>query len=88
MNVRDNKDAAGNSNNLRDDTVSVIVNVTDVNEQPAISTPQTAISVEENQTSVLTYMPQPTWTMSNNETHDSSQHVDLVGGERRRRELL
>ncbi len=56
VNVRDNKDAAGNSNTLTDDTVSVLVNVTDVNEQPAISTTQTAISVAENQTSVLTYM--------------------------------
>ena len=83
MNVRDNKDAAGNSNNLRDDTVSVLVNVTDVNEHALnLDTTQTAISVAENQTSVLTYMPQWTRTTSNNQANDSSQHADLVGGDR------
>ena len=71
VNVRDNKDAAGNSNNLRDDTVSVIVNVTDVNETPVIGTPQTAISVAENQTSVLTYMATDP-DNSNNEANDAN----------------
>ncbi|MYH28389.1 MAG: cadherin repeat domain-containing protein, partial [Acidobacteria bacterium] len=70
VNVRDNKDAAGNSNTLRDDTVSVIVNVTDVNETPVIGTPQTAISVAENQTAVLTYMATDP-DNSNNEADDS-----------------
>ena len=70
VNVRDNKDAAGNSNTLRDDTVSVIVNVTDVNEQPMIETTQTAISVEENQTSVLTYAAMDP-DNSNNQSNDS-----------------
>ncbi|MYE46664.1 MAG: hypothetical protein F4X25_07920, partial [Chloroflexi bacterium] len=71
VNVRDNKDAAGNSNTLRDDTVSVIVNVTDVNETPVIGTPQTAISVAENQTSVLTYMATDP-DNSNNEADDAN----------------
>ena len=71
VNVRDNKDAAGNSNTLRDDTVSVIVNVTDVNETPAISTTQTAISVEENQTSVLTYVATDP-DNANNQTNDAN----------------
>ena len=71
VNVRDNKDAAGNSNTLRDDTVSVIVNVTDVNERPAISTTQTAISVAENQTSVLTYVATDP-DNTNNEANDAN----------------
>ncbi|MXW24048.1 MAG: hypothetical protein F4Z96_05255, partial [Chloroflexi bacterium] len=71
VNVRDNKDAAGNSNALRDDTVSVIVNVADVNETPVIGTPQTAISVAENQTSVLTYMATDP-DNSNNEANDAT----------------
>ena len=71
VNVRDNKDAAGNVNSLRDDTVSVIVNVTDVNETPAISTTQTAISVEENQTSVLTYVAMDP-DNTNNQTNDAN----------------
>ena len=71
VNVRDNKDAAGNLNSLRDDTVSVIVNVTDVNETPAISTTQTAISVEENQTSVLTYVAMDP-DNTNNQSNDAN----------------
>ena len=56
VHVRDSKDAAGNANNSNDDDITVSINLTDVNEQPAISTTQTSISVAENQTSVLTYM--------------------------------
>ncbi|MCY3504793.1 MAG: cadherin domain-containing protein [Chloroflexi bacterium] len=70
VNVRDNKDAAGNSNTNTDDMVSVIVNVTDINETPAITTPQTAISVAENQTSVLTYVATDP-DNSNNEADDA-----------------
>ncbi|MYD35509.1 MAG: hypothetical protein F4X20_00565, partial [Dehalococcoidia bacterium] len=68
--VRDSKDSAGNTNTLTDDTISVIINLTDVNEQPTIETTQTSISVEENQTSVLTYMGDD--VDNNGETTDSA----------------
>ena len=56
VHVRDSKDAAGNANMLTDDSINVTVSLTDVNERPAITTSQTAISVAENQTAVLTYV--------------------------------
>ena len=68
--VRDSKDAAGNTNTNIDDTISVIISLTDVNEQPTISTTQTAISVAENQTSVLDYDADD--PDSNGETNDSA----------------
>ena len=46
------------------------ISLTDVNEQPAIETPQTAISVAENQTSVLTYVADD--VDNNGETNDAS----------------
>ena len=67
--VHDSKDAAGNPNTNTDDTISVIISLLDVNEQPAITTTQTAISVAENQTSVLTYMADDV-DNENNEAHD------------------
>ncbi len=72
VNVSDSKDAAGNDDsNSVDDSITVTINLLDVNEQPAISTPQTAISVAENQTSVLTYMATDV-DNENNEAHDSA----------------
>ncbi len=72
VHVHDNKDAASNSpHTTTDDTINVTITLTDVNEQPAISTPQTSISVEENQTSVLTYMATDV-DSENNEAHDSA----------------
>ncbi|MYD66321.1 MAG: hypothetical protein F4X26_10150 [Chloroflexi bacterium] len=68
--VRDSKDAAGNTNTNIDDTISVIISLTDVNEQPTIETTQTAISVAENQTSVLDYDADD--PDSNGETNDSA----------------
>ena len=56
VHVRDNKDSAGNPNNLNDDDIVVTINLADVNERPVITTPQTAISVAENQTAVLAYV--------------------------------
>ncbi|MCY3887247.1 MAG: cadherin domain-containing protein [Chloroflexi bacterium] len=57
LRVHDNKDAASNSPHTNtDDEISVIITLTDVNEQPAIKTTQTAISVAENQTAVLAYL--------------------------------
>ena len=71
VHVRDNKDAAGNTNNSNDDDITVSITLTDVNEQPAIDTTTTAISVAENQTSVLTYVASDV-DNENNETHDSA----------------
>ncbi len=71
VHVRDSKDAAGNANNSNDDDITVSIHLTDVNEQPAITTPQTSISVEENQTSVLTYLATDV-DSENNESHDSA----------------
>ena len=72
VNVSDSKDAAGNDDsNSVDDSITVTINLLDVNEQPAISTTQTAISVAENQTSVLTYMATDV-DNENNEAHDSA----------------
>ena len=69
--VHDNKDAASNSPHTNtDDTISVLIHLTDVNEQPAISTTQTAISVAENQTAVLDYAA--TDPDNNGETNDAS----------------
>ena len=71
MRVRDSKDAASNANTNIDDTISVIISLTDVNEQPTIETTQTAVSVAENQTSVLTYVATDP-DNSNNEADDAA----------------
>ncbi len=72
VHVHDNKDAAGNSpHTTTDDTINVTISLTDVNEQPTIETTQTAISVAENQTSVLDYDADDP-DNDNNETHDSA----------------
>ena len=70
VNVRDSKDNAGNSNSLNDDSITVTITLTDVNETPAITTTQTSISVQENQTSVLTYAA--TDVDNNGETEDAN----------------
>ena len=71
VNVRDNKDAAGNNDSAIDASVDVRIGVVDVNEQPAIDTTTTAVSVAENQTSVLTYAATDV-DNTNNESHDSA----------------
>ena len=70
LHVRDSKDAAGNPNTFNDDTINVTITLTDVNEQPTIETTTTAISVAENQTSVLTYMADD--EDNNEESNDSA----------------
>ena len=70
MNVRDNKDAAGNSNTLRDDTVSVIVNVTDVNETPAIDHPDRHF--RRGEPDLRPHVHGNRRGQQNNETHDSN----------------
>ncbi|MYD17775.1 MAG: hypothetical protein F4W99_11635 [Chloroflexi bacterium] len=69
--VSDRKDAAGNANTGIDDTISVIINLTDVNETPTIETTTTSVSVAENQTGVLTYAADDP-DNDNNEAHDAS----------------
>jgi len=72
VNVSDSKDAAGDDDSeFIDDSITVTINLNDVNEQPAITTPQTSISVAENQTSVLTYTADDP-DNDNNEAHDAS----------------
>ena len=71
VNVRDNKDAAGNPDSALDDDVSVRIGVQDVNEQPVITTTTTAVSVEENQTSVLVYGATDP-DDANEESHDAN----------------
>ena len=68
--VRDSKDNAGNTNSVTDATIDVTISLRDVNETPAITTTQTSISVEENQTSVLTYAASD--VDNNGETNDTS----------------
>ena len=70
VHVRDSKDAAGNANMLNDDSINVTVSLTDVNERPTIMTTQTAISVAENQTAVLTYVA--TDVDNNGEANDAN----------------
>ena len=70
VNVSDSKDAAGNDDsNSVDDSITVTINLLDVNERPVIDTTTTAISVAENQTSVLTYAASD--VDNNGETNDA-----------------
>ena len=68
--VHDGKDAADDTSTSVDDEITVTINVTDVNETPSIITTQTAISVAENQTSVLDYNADD--VDSNGEANDSA----------------
>ena len=70
LNVSDRKDNAGNADTVTDDSITVTINITDVNEAPTITTTQTTKSVAENQTAVLTYAA--TDVDNNSESHDSS----------------
>ena len=54
--VRDNRDTAGDADTANDDSITVTINLTDVNEAPVITTPHTTRSVPENSTAVITLM--------------------------------
>ena len=59
VNVHDNKDAAGNPDATIDDTIEVTITLTNVNEQPTITTTQTTASVAENTpatTDIITFV--------------------------------
>ena len=47
--IKDSKDAAGNSNAATDDTIAVTINLTNVNEAPTITTTTTSETFAENQ---------------------------------------
>ena len=54
VNVRDSKDAAGAADTAVDDTIVVTIDLTNVNEEPEITTTATTASVAENSTAVIT----------------------------------
>ena len=55
MTVHDGKDAAGGNSNAVDDEITVTINLTNVNEKPALTSPPTTKSVPENTTAVHEY---------------------------------
>ncbi len=48
VNVRDNKDSAGDTDSAMDDSIDVTINLTDVNEAPTIDSGSSAFSKDEN----------------------------------------
>ena len=55
VNVRDSKDAAGDANTVTDDSITVTINLTNVNEAPVIASPPATKSIPENSTAVATF---------------------------------
>ena len=55
VSVRDGKDAAGNASTATDDTIAVTINLTNVNEAPAVTSGPAARTVSENSTEVGAY---------------------------------
>ena len=55
VNVRDSKDAAGDANTVTDDSITVTINLTNVNEAPVIASPPATRSIPENSTAVATF---------------------------------
>ena len=53
--VHDGKDAAGGNSTAVDDTIAVTINLTNVNEEPMLTSPPTTKSVPENSTAVHEY---------------------------------
>ena len=59
VDVRDSEDAAGNADTATDDSITVTINLTNVNEAPTVTAGSTARSFAENQpiaTAISTYM--------------------------------
>ena len=54
VNVRDSKDAAGNANTTNDDSITVTINLTNVNEAPTIDSGPTTVITSENRPAVST----------------------------------
>ena len=55
VNVRDSKDAASDANTVTDDSITVTINLTNVNEAPVIASPPATESIPENSTAVATF---------------------------------
>ena len=55
VSVRDSKDSSGAADTATDDTITVTINLTDVNEAPTIATGPSTTSVDENSTAVGAY---------------------------------
>ena len=53
VNVRDSKDAAGDADSAIDDSITVTINLTNVNEAPTITTSATARNFQENGTGTI-----------------------------------
>ena len=53
VNVRDSKDVAGNANTTTDDTIVVTINLINVNEAPAITSPPNTVTFAENGTGTV-----------------------------------
>ena len=53
--VHDGKDAAGDTDTTIDDEITVTINLTNVNEEPVLTSPPTTKSVPENSTAVHSY---------------------------------
>ena len=68
--VTDSKDGNGNTDTAIDDTLAVVVTVTDVNEAPSITTTDTTKSVAENTKAVITFAASD--VDNNGETNDSN----------------
>ncbi|MCY3647902.1 MAG: cadherin domain-containing protein [Chloroflexi bacterium] len=87
VHVRDSKDAAGNPNTSNDDDITVNISLTNVNEQPTITTTQTMASVAENTpatTDIITFQasdPDASTTYSwSVETADDGDKFDISSG--------
>ena len=55
VNVRDSKDAASNANTVTDDSITVTINLTNVNEAPVIASLPATRSIPENSIAVATF---------------------------------
>ena len=81
LNVRDSKDAAGDADTSTDDTITVTINLTNVNEAPVITSPPATRSIAENSTAVYTFAatdvdasPTLTWSVK---TDDDGGKFDI-----------
>ena len=84
VNVRDSKDAAGNADTAVDDTITVAINLTNVNEAPEITNLLTASSAPENSSGSIILMwsevdvpDTQTWSV---ESTDDGGKFEVVGG--------
>ena len=84
VNVRDSKDAAGNADAVIDDTITVAINLTNVNEAPTISNLLDTPNVPENSSGTILLFAldvdvpdTKTWSV---ETTDDGSKFQVMGG--------